>query len=197
MWENKPTPERKKEMKKNGFILGLTVISTGLFFSWQARAQAPAPEQKGTDQGYSSATDKDITLKWKVEGETLKVKVSAPTTGWVAVGFDPSHAMKGANIIIGYVKNGKVEIRDDFGNGPMSHKADTEMGGKDDITYKSGKEENGTTEISFTIPLNSGDDQDKPLVPGKTYKVILAAGANDADDFSSRHKKIGSVEIKL
>jgi hypothetical protein len=186
-------------MKKTGFIIGLAVSSAVLFFGGPDRAQTQpqTPEQKGTDPEYSTATDKGITLKWKVEGETLKVKVSAPTTGWVAAGFDPSRMMKGANNIIGYVQEGKAEIRDDFGNGLFSHKADTELGGKDDITNRGGKEENGTTEISFTIPLNSGDDKDKPLSAEKTYKVILAAGANDADNFTSKHKKIGKVEIKL
>lgn len=182
-------------MKKTGFILGLAMISAGLLFNWPARAQAQ--EQKGTGQGYSTATGKGITLQWKVEGEMLKVKVSAPTTGWVSVGFDPSRGMKDANIIIGFVQDGKAVIRDDFGNGLMSHRSDIDLLGKNDVTDKAGKEENGTTEIGFTIPLNSGDDKDKPLVPGKTYKVILAAGGKDADDFSSKHKKIGRVEIKL
>ncbi|MCX5868380.1 MAG: DOMON domain-containing protein [Proteobacteria bacterium] len=182
-------------MKKTGFILGLAAISTGLFLSYQARAQPPEP--KGTDQGYSTATDKGITLKWKVEGEMLKVKVSALTTGWVAAGFDPSRGMKDANIIIGFVKDGKAVIRDDFGNGMMTHRSDIDLLGKNNVTDKTGQEENGTTEISFTIPLNSGDDKDKPLTPGNTYKVLLAAGGKDADDFSSKHKKIGSVEIKL
>ena len=186
-------------MKKAGFIIGLAVSSAVLFLGGPARAQTQpqTPEQKGTDQGYSTATDKGITLQWKVEGEMLKVKVSAPTTGWVAAGFDPSRWMKNANIVIGFVQDGKAVIRDDFGSGMTSHQSDLDLKGKDNVTDPIGKEENGTTEISFTIPLNSGDDKDKLLVAGKTYKVILAAGANDADDFSSRHKKIGSVEIKL
>lgn len=186
-------------MKKSGLIIGLAVSSAWLLWSGSSRAQtqAQAPEPKGADQGYSTATDKGLTLQWKVEGETLKVKVSAPTTGWVAAGFDPARLMKGANIIIGYVKDGKAVIRDDFGSGMMSHQSDLDLKGKDNVADPAGKEENGATEIGFTIPLNSGDDKDKPLVVGKTYKVILAAGANDADDFTTRHKKIGGVEIKL
>ena len=74
-------------------------------------------------------TVEDVLLSMETDGTLLTVSISAPTTGWVAVGFDPSAAMKDANIIIAYVADGEVFLRDDWGSGHTSHEADTEMGG--------------------------------------------------------------------
>jgi hypothetical protein len=147
-------------------------------------------------EGFSSASGGGITLQWKVEGENLRVRMAAATMGWVAVGFDPSSRMKDSNIIIGYVGNGQVFLRDDFGTGQTSHGADRDLGGSDDISAADGAEENGQTWLSFAIPLDSGDPYDRALKPGNTYTVNLAAGRND--DFGTYHgTKRAAVSIRL
>jgi len=70
----------------------------------------------GTDDGldgdgFKTETAGGVTLKWKVEASSLLVKVSASTTGWVAVGFGPTSRMQNANIIIGYVSGGMCSFR--------------------------------------------------------------------------------------
>lgn len=144
---------------------------------------------------YKTASSEGITIRWRVEDKSLRVILDSPLSGWVACGFDPSFMMKGANFIIGYVDNGKVYISDEYGTGLMSHKPDTELGGTSDVTEASGAMIDGKTEISFVIPLDSKDKYDKPLVPGKTYKVLLAAGTKR--DLTSIHKIKTSVKIKL
>jgi PKD repeat protein len=137
-----------------------------------------------------------MRLRWKVKGEDLDCILSGPTTGWIAVGFDPTIGMESANIIIGYVYEGEyVEIRDDYGTAPSGHTADVAMGGTDDVSNVTGSETAGTTEISFTIPLNSGDTFDKELIPGNTYTIMLAYGS--ADDLDSYHSERFTTEIKL
>jgi hypothetical protein len=121
----------------------------------------------------------------------------APTTGWVAVAFDPGVGMNESNMIIAYVAAGTVFIRDDFGTSPTGHDADTNLGGVDNVTAATGKEENSATEISFTIPLDSGDPYDKELIVGQTYRVLLASGPDGSDDFSSRHEVRTTVNITI
>jgi hypothetical protein len=147
--------------------------------------------------GYKEISKNDISFKWKIDGANLKVIVRAPTTGWVSVGFNPTRMMQDANIIIGYVKDNQVFMKDDYGTGSTTHQTDTELGGLDNILEKSGKEVNGYTELSFTIPLNSGDSKDQALTPGQAYKIILGYGPNDADDFKTFHKEVTSVKIIL
>ncbi|MBD3285579.1 DOMON domain-containing protein, partial [candidate division WOR-3 bacterium] len=125
---------------------------------------------------------------------SVHFKLSAPTTGWVALGIAPTTMMKGADFIMGYVAEGNAVIADEYGNSATSHKPDTELGGEDNIQNKSGSEADGVTQISFSIPLDSGDEYDKVLEPGGSYKVIFAYGSSD--DFTSYHKKKASAKIE-
>ena len=138
----------------------------------------------------------DFSLAWTVEGSELLLTVSAPTTGWVAVGFGPSRMMKDANIVIGAVlPDGGVMAEDHFGTGLTSHGKDTENGGAANLRVISGEERNGTTTISFAIPLESGDPKDARLVPGSKIVVILASSSRDT--FTSKHTRKAKAEIQL
>ncbi len=150
-----------------------------------------------TMEGYSSASASGVNVQWKVDGDAISVQMSAATTGWIAVGFDPSRQMADADIIIGYVADGEVFLRDDFGIGKVRHGADVDNGGTDDLSNIEGTEIGGVTSISFTIPLDSGDALDKPLVPGSTYKVIVAYGPDGTDDFGTYHGSRGSFETEF
>ena len=144
---------------------------------------------------FKKVTAKDITFEWKIEGKNLHVKLRAPTLGWIGVGFNPTKIMKDANIIIAYVKDGKIFIRDDFGTKEKRHTSDIELGGQDNIINAKGTEENGITSIEFSIPFDSGDIYDQKLIPGNEYKILLAMG--EEDSFTKKHKKKTKIEITL
>jgi DOMON domain len=148
-------------------------------------------------QGFITVVKSDITFKWKVVGDSLRCMVLAPTTGWLAVGFDPTEEMQDANFLIGYVVDGTTYIRDDFGVTKTTHLADVGLGGENHVTRVFGHEQSGISEIRFTIPLNSGDQYDRVLIPGQTYEIILAFGLNGADDFSSMHDEADNTDINL
>lgn len=140
------------------------------------------------------AEQNDIRLSVLIKGDTAEVTVSAPGTGWVAVGFNPSSRMKDANFLIGYVKDGTAFARDDFGVSNTSHKADEELGGKNNLISFSGTEANGVTTMTFVVPRDSGDSKDSKLGPGQ-HTVIL--GYSNADNFTGFHKKVGKTTIVL
>lgn len=144
---------------------------------------------------FKEVVDKDISFKWNVEGANLHIILSAPTEGWIAVGFNPSRVMKDADFKLAAVSNGKTIIEDHFGTGLFGHKSDTSIGGSSDYQLVNGRESGGVTTIEFTIPLNSGDEYDKILVKGDEVKVLLAYGSND--DMTRKHKARTSVVIEL
>lgn len=137
-----------------------------------------------------------MNFSWNVNGDKLEVKLSAPTTGWVAIGFNPTSKMKGADIVIGYVKDGKVKIKDEYGTAATQHKSDTKVGGSDNVTVIGGSEENGVTTIEFAIPLNSGDDKDTVIDPAADTVVIVAYGS-ERDSFKVKHKFRDTLTVNL
>ena len=153
------------------------------------------PEQSTQDDGFNEVTAIEMTLRWRVTGETLEVELESPATGWVAVGFDPSSMMQDANFILAYVKDGEVSARDDFGTWLTSHQSDESLGGTMDVSDLSGDETDDGTTVRFTIPLDSGDEYDRPLRSGETYTVLMAY--SEADDFQTVHRDKTSVEIEL
>ena len=151
----------------------------------------------GADEYAHSVEAAGVTFHWSSDDEFLFGAMSAETTGWVAVAFDPENKMQGANYVYGWVKDGQTEVFNMFGTkpaGPGSHPEDRTLGGTDDIVAFAGSEEGGTTLIEFQIPLDSGDANDKPLAAGGTYTVLLAHGANDDLNY---HAARGATEITL
>jgi len=133
---------------------------------------------------------------WSNDADYLWMALSARATGYLSVGFDPVNRKVGANYIIGYVKNGTVEIRDNVGTRGNLHDEDINVGGTDDILALAGTEENGVTILEFVIPLDSGDDRDRVLVPGETYEIQTAHQLH-RDDFVSMHSYHGISKITL
>ena len=148
-----------------------------------------------TFEQYEMVTVEGIELQWRTDDEYLYVNVSAPTTGWVAVGFDPTYQMADANIIIGYVDGDDVMIRDDFGTSSTSHASDESQGGTDNIMDSYGMDDGAMTMLHFKIPLDSGDMYDKVLVPGNNYNIILAYGSSD--NFTGFHTVATGTDIDL
>ena len=72
----------------------------------QAVETKAAPAQSDfrvEDSNYDhNVTVKEMAFLWKVDGESLKVKLTAKTTGWLGVGFNPEPAklFKGVICII-------------------------------------------------------------------------------------------------
>lgn len=182
-------------MRVSRKILILTGVLTFMVMFTISCAKQEEAGQFLNDQGYWEISVDGITLQWKVEGSSLNVILSAPTSGWVAVGFDPDNRMQGTNFILGYVSGGSVTLRDDYGNTQTSHISDISSGGSDDFTNPAGTEIDNTTEIRFTIPLDSGDQYDKTLVQDNTYTVLLAYG--NVDDLTEKHIKRTSIKITL
>jgi hypothetical protein len=133
-----------------------------------------------------------VTLSWRNGLVVLFVALRSPGTGWVAAGFDPVRRMLGANFIMAAVTTEGLVIEDHFGIGVTSHRRDS----REDILRAAGTVAGGQTIVEFVIPLDSGDAEDKPLVPGRTYTVLLAYHRS-ATSFTVIHTARGSVQMEL
>ncbi len=92
--------------------------------------------------------------------------------------------MFGADIVIGYVDARGAHVEDDYANTPVSHVADTALGGHDDILGSAGLTTAAGTTIEFERPLAAHDSTDQPIMAGQT-RVLMASA--DAKDFTAYH----------
>lgn len=174
-------------------LVGMMILSASLLFGHEVDSE----DIVELDNGAKQIVVEGITLRWlkNVSNQTITFTLSAPTAGWVAIGFDPGFIMKGADLKIGYVNKSGTYVEDHFANGWASHKSDEKLGGTKDISDVSGLETGTTTTITFTIPLNSGDEYDYDLSTGEEVEVMLAYGENDT--ITKKHQKHAEVEISF
>ncbi|GAB4309101.1 MAG: hypothetical protein Kow0097_09990 [Candidatus Bipolaricaulota bacterium] len=132
------------------------------------------------------------TLFWRNGLVVLFAALRSPGTGWVSAGFDPVNRMQGANYIIAAVTPAGIAIEDHFGTGTTSHRRDA----RDDVLRAAGTVSGGQTVVEFVIPLDSDDPEDKSLVPGKAYTVLLAYHRSSTS-FTAIHTARGSIQMEL
>ncbi|WP_048147829.1 DOMON domain-containing protein [Palaeococcus ferrophilus] len=133
-----------------------------------------------------SLADGKLTIYWRNGDTYLYMALKGQTSGWVAIGFEPTDKMKDADMVFGWVQDGNTVVIDAYSTGTYGpHPPDEKLGGSNDILEYAGKEENGYTVIEFKRKLNTGDQYDKAFTPGQKVGFIFAMA--DADDFTTKH----------
>ena len=166
-------------MKKILFLLILSSLVSGAVFSMQRL------EEKG------------FIITWQTEADKLIVTLSAETTGWIAFGIGASSVMKDANIIVLWVDDemGIAMGEDHFGTGRFKHASDIDLGGSQEVHILEGRQTADQTVITFSIPLDSGDEYDRVLERGKVYRLLLAS--NKSDKISWKHNRTFAADIEI
>ena len=147
--------------------------------------------KQGCGPKFCQIEGKNILMRYQAEGKgRMLIHLSAKTTGWVAVGFGATHAMKDANIVIGYVSHqGKMVWSNDYGVSAWRHQSIKSLGGVNEVKAIKGYIKEGWTHLVFTIPLKTKDlKYGKNFQVGKPISVILAYGKNNAKNLKSYHQ---------
>ena len=164
-----------------------------------ALAQQPGPWKADgviADNEYVKVqTVGEVEVYSRIDGDTLRLALKAKTNGFVAIGFDPAERMKDADIILGFVKDGKAVVADMYSTGVTGpHPPDDQQGGKNDVTVFGGSKKDGVTIIEFERKLVTGDSKDKIIKAGDN-KIIWAVG--EAEAATGKHVKRGNGILKL
>ncbi len=188
-------------------ILVILALALAIFLSSQGVKREAKQEKERVEWSADGVVspgeyDKELELAggrfkvyWRVEGGYAYIALVGKTKGWVAIGFGPTEMMKDADMVIGWVKEGKVTVIDAYSTGVTGpHPPDEKLGGRNDITEFGGKEDNGITTIEFKRKQVTGDKYDRELKG--TVKFIYAMA--DEDVFTKKHNVAkGYGEITL
>jgi hypothetical protein len=157
--------------------------------------QEPLPQAELGD--YSQGIElQGMRFLWSLQQDSIDIQLSAPTKGWVGIGFNPEtpENMKGANFVLGYVKGGTAQVFDHYGTTKNKHKEDEDIDGSTDLSNVSGSEQNGNTVLEFSIPLDSGDAKDRPISREENF-VLLAYGRSDSIVLKHQFRSLSKVNL--
>jgi outer membrane protein assembly factor BamB len=136
------------------------------------------------------------TVHWKNDAKDLYMALEGRTNGFVAIGFEPTQAMKDADMVMGWVSAGEATVLDLYSTGTYGpHPADESLGGRDDILESGGNESGNRTVIEFWRMMNTSDQYDKSLQPGQTIDIIWSMSSSDSP--SVRHNVRGESKLAL
>jgi len=137
----------------------------------------------------------DYEIHWTSDGNYIYIGIKAKTSGWLAVGTQPGTTMKDADVVLGFVSDGKATVYDLYCTGDYGpHPPDTELGGTNDILEFGGKEVGGYTTIEFKRLLDTGDKYDRPFSKG-TNKIIWSYGLDDQSTIKHVNRGLGEIDL--
>lgn len=104
----------------------------------------------------------------------LLCTLSAPTEGWIAVGFNrPDGDLKGARLIMTRMEGGRV-VAEVHRADPPRHVRRAPPGGSDRVRVLGGDRTPSVTTVRIAVPWEGEAIDDPTLVPGQPILVILA-----------------------
>ena len=135
-----------------------------------------------------------IIIYSEILGDIVYFGLEAKVKGCVSIGFNPTNAMKDADMIICSFQNNEPKIYDQFSSGIFGpHEDDIKLGGTFDILAFAGKTDKDKNIFEFSRKLNTGDSKDKIIEKGKEIKLIWAY--SNSMDIKSKHSKRGTINI--
>ncbi|MDD1759049.1 MAG: PQQ-binding-like beta-propeller repeat protein [Methanothrix sp.] len=141
-------------------------------------------------------SDGKYVVHWRNTAEDLYMALAGKTEGFVAIGFEPSQAMKDADMVMGWVSGGKATVLDLFSTGTYGpHPPDLDLGGVNDILEFGGSESDSWTVIEFKRKMDTGDRFDKSFKPGQTINIIWSMSSSDV--LAVRHNARGASMLAL
>lgn len=133
---------------------------------------------------------------YEIQQDRLHFHLTAPTEGWLAVGFNDENNIVGADLLMFSIKGDSVQFEDQFVLAAGKHPEDKACGGESNIIVESAKEASGRTSVAFSIPLNSGDKLDFIHRVGQDFWLILAYSVSDDFDHHSIMRKHAKIRLK-
>lgn len=143
----------------------------------------------------SSITVRDMDIRWTEEADCWSFELSAPTTGWVALGFNQKNDIVHTNLIMTAVRQGAVSSEDFYVVGFGNPQPITKLGGSRAISELEGEEKNGHTTVRFSIPKKANDQYHYDLKAGDEIWLICAYSR--ADEFDHHSMMRQHVKVRL
>ena len=136
-----------------------------------------------------------VNVHWHYQGDRIYFEMSAPTDGWVTIGFNQSTGIQGAYLLMGNVINGQTNLVEHYTLSAGNYQPIKKLNGQVQVKDIEGVEKGNKTTIKFSLPILAASKYQKDLSKGSEYVMILAY--SQADDFQHHSMMRTSMKVKL
>ncbi|XP_077972843.1 uncharacterized protein LOC120337231 isoform X2 [Styela clava] len=163
--------------------------------------ESEVPEGFISVKGYKKLDEAgDVVLQWSTaytSEAVIFIQLSAPTTGWVGLGFSPGNTMKDADLIVAGIKDGTPYIFDLHATRNTLPLVDANQ----DVLLFQAVEDGPRAIVMMLKKYKSGDtENDIDIMAGK-MNVLWAYGETDVDEKLTRMnyhgRNRGHVEVEF
>eukprot|EP01124_Arcella_intermedia_P027227 TRINITY_DN5282_c0_g1_i2.p1 TRINITY_DN5282_c0_g1~~TRINITY_DN5282_c0_g1_i2.p1 ORF type:complete len:2610 (-),score=495.17 TRINITY_DN5282_c0_g1_i2:50-7645(-) len=131
--------------------------------------------------GHAKVLSSSLVIRWSLmswgDKPAIAILAESSSSGWIGLGFEPSdNGMNHADIIVAIPKgSSSISISDYYSVTYGSPIEDERLGGTTDIVGRGGIKD-GKTWMEVIRLIDSGDEFDNRLIPGRLNRVIWAVG---------------------
>jgi len=131
-----------------------------------------------------------VSFRWTFQDGRLVGELSAPTRGWIAVGFHAQAGLEGTYFVIASVADDVQRIEEHFAVVP-NHIPIADLGWPNTARLQAGQFQDGVSSMSFSIAATSPSGARVALQSGRHVNLMLAwSHEADFDHHSAWRKHI-------
>lgn len=117
-----------------------------------------------------------VSFRWRHEGGRLRCEMAAPTSGWIAAGFNEKPQLQNTWFVIAAVSVSPIVVEEHIALVP-DHKAVERLGLNPVIADATGAMDNGKSTLVFSLPQVFPQRPALALAPGRQVQLMLAWSA--------------------
>ncbi len=163
-----------------------------LFLLLLAGCFRPAADKQIPTEGVQRNGMKVI---WEYRQSRLFFEMTAPTDGWVAIGFNTSEDIIGNYLLMGQVVDGRAKVVEHYTLSPGHYESFSAMRVAASVKDVEGVENERNTTLKFSVPITPANSYAKRLDEGTSYILLLAY--SQEDDFQHHSMMRTALRIQL
>lgn len=138
--------------------------------------------------------DDGVTFTWHHQAGRLRGTLSAPSPGWIAVGFNEARSLRNTWFVIASVASKPMRVEEHIALVP-DHRKIADLGITPSIDHVSGFYREGRSQLEFSLPHALPKRPALRLAPGTKSHMMLAWSRAPEFDHHSAWRRHYDVEL--
>ncbi|WP_299625028.1 hypothetical protein [Pelagibius sp.] len=153
-------------LERRFFLTGMLLLGSSV------NSQA-SPGQAGAGPDWSAVEAGGLRFRWRHRDDALQGRLSAPTAGWLAVGFNDVERLKGTCFVIAQVSQAPTRVALHRAIVP-THAPVADAEARAALIREGASFAEGRSHLGFRLPHRSGKALGVRLTPGAASYLMLA-----------------------